>query len=387
MRASQSTKNLARAPSTTSSSSSHPRMSAATTTSTETSTFAFRPNQTITVKLRNDNTTPPQTRQYLLPRDRVCYTSLYFRDHLSPSSPSSQKHRDGVIRLNFPDFVIFEIYVEWLNTGTVHTKADLQAQLEHTRPSAEVRNERYRTPEDIARAAYTDYLGCYFLSDWIRDTTFKDTIISLLISTMNLPNNSGHPEQFVKCLKPSLVDLLFMGFQPGDTIRKFLFCAVARFGTKQDLERFMPDEGGEEWPRAFVRGLLGWLYGEVVQSRRADSLGRVMEKDQSSEYPFTSTGSSVLPPVSLPSFVSLTTSSESTCQGGMGESETVRMTTCDEQESGAGVNEVQPRWPEDWEEHCFFHEHTYLTRPCHRNQAPGLRVGRRSLMGVCTVWI
>jgi hypothetical protein len=226
---------------------------------------------TITVKLRDTRTTPSPTRTFVLPATRLIHTSAYFREHLA--SPLS-RHRDGIFRLNFPDFELFEIYAEWLSSGEIFTKAGLACL--HS-PSKSGSKSRLKTKEDLrekARAAYTDYLGAWFLGSWVKDATFKDSLVSLMVEKME--NVEGHPREFVKCLTPSLVDVVFAGSRVGDVVRRFVFAAIKNFGTQEDVESFMPDEGGKEYPRVFVRGLMVYLHnvrnGDKEEDQKDDGL-------------------------------------------------------------------------------------------------------------------
>jgi hypothetical protein len=205
---------------------------------------------TITIKLRDTRTTPAPTRTFTLPAARLLRTSAYFRAHLA--SPLS-RHRDGIIRLNFLDFALFANYAEWLTSGEIFSKAGLAQLYSPTASSNSSSSAKAK-----ARAAYTDYLGAWFLGSWVEDSSFKDALVSVMIERME--DVEGYPREFVRALTPSLVHLVFVGSREGDVIRRFLFAAVERFGMGVDVQRFVPDEGGEEWPRGFVRGLLVYLH-------------------------------------------------------------------------------------------------------------------------------
>jgi hypothetical protein len=217
---------------------------------------------TITVKLRDIRTTPPPTCTFVLPVARLIHTSAYFL-----ASPLS-RHRDGIFRLNFPDFKLFEIYAEWLSSGEIFTKAGLACLHSLSKSGSKSRSRTKQDLREKARAAYIDYLGAWFLGSWVKATTFKDSLVSLIVEKME--DVEGHPREFVRCLTPSLVDVVFEGGQEGDAIRRFMFEAIKKFGTQEDMEGFVPNEGGEEYPRAFVRGLLVYLHGVGSGYREED---------------------------------------------------------------------------------------------------------------------
>ena len=203
----------------------------------------------ITIKLRDSRTTPPQTRLFSLPVPQLIQTSAYFRAHLQ--SPLT-RHRDGIFRLNFPDFALFEIYAEWVSSGELFTKSGLTSLHSPSKTSSRL------SEEEKARRAYEDYLGAWFLGSWVQDSAFQEKLVSTMKAKME--GGCGHPRMFVKALMPGLVDVLWEGSKGAEPFRLFVYEAVARFGTKEDVERFVPDEGQDVWPRTFVRGLLGYLY-------------------------------------------------------------------------------------------------------------------------------
>lgn len=225
---------------------------------------------TLTIKLRNTLVSPPQTRTYSLPLARAIATSAYLRTHTSVPPPRA---KDGIVRLNFPDFEIFEIYAEWLQTGTVLTKAALREGGEQVGDSAvdgteamrREGNERRKTggEDDInggrnAKQAYQDYLGAYFLSTWLQDTVFKDTLVSLIIDTINSDDTGRESRGLLRALTPTLINLALTDAGETRGLRCLIYAAIAKWGTVADFARFVPDEG-ETCERGFVRGLLAFL--------------------------------------------------------------------------------------------------------------------------------
>ncbi|PSN66268.1 hypothetical protein BS50DRAFT_635412 [Corynespora cassiicola Philippines] len=226
------------------------------------------PTQTITVKLRDLRTTPPPTRLFTLPAARVAQTSAYYRHQLA--SPLT-RHQDGIFRLNFPDFDIFAIYVEWLSSDDIFTKAAFRQLKGSDTPR---RSSQRKSPADKARAAYTDYLGAYFLGIWIQDTTFKDALVSIMVSKMNSEDGEGYPREFIKALSPNLVDLIFMERREGaELIKQLIFAAIVRFAEKEDVEAFIAEDGKEQYPFEFTRSLMVFLWeaSKETQFQRASS--------------------------------------------------------------------------------------------------------------------
>ncbi|ORY10000.1 hypothetical protein BCR34DRAFT_665226 [Clohesyomyces aquaticus] len=293
-----------------------PSASNAYIASTSTST-PLSPLDILTVELRNDTYYPLRTSAFNLPRHRACLTS--------PTSVPV-KHQDGIIRINFPDFAIFEIYVAWLSSGIVETRNRNPAKSE----GAKAEEEQQETKQE-ARRMYTTLLGAYFLATWLKDTTFKDCIISTLIDKMNNPV-SGHPRQSVKALTPSLVDLLGLEIQPGDVIRRFVYVAIERWADKEDLEKFATGDrtGSEEFNKEFLAGMMAWLGGAARRGNMARTRKNSRQNEESEDR------------------------SEDT------ERETGGVV------SQGDLEEMQPRWPLAWVEHCAFHEYTFLGRACHR---------------------
>lgn len=372
------------------------------------------PDTTITVKLRDARTAPPSTRTFILPVSRLILTSSYFRQHLD--SPLS-RHRDGIFRLNFPDFSLFAIYAEWLSSGEIFSKAGL-AQLKAGGGGG---GDGAVTPREKARKTYEDYLGAWFLGSWVKDMAFKDTLISLMVDKME--DMEGYPEEFVRALSPSLVDIVFTGSKEGDPIRMFLFAAVQRYGTEEDVRRFVPDEG-EQWPRAFVRGLLVYLHesGGKRDREEEENVGTVnsaagpMETqstgifitEEDSQCTFTATtatstslaGSDLTPtattttttslapqyapsafmrpmenvwtPVSHVSWPSTVHASASTSKvsssGYISQTSGCSLTSISEvSSSGPRKRDRYIGWPRSVEEQCMFHEHTLRRGPCWRS--------------------
>ncbi|KAF2867598.1 hypothetical protein BDV95DRAFT_581325 [Massariosphaeria phaeospora] len=335
------------------------------------------PDTTITVKLRDPRTKPPSTREFTLPVARLTLTSAYFRHHLR--EPLS-KHRDGIFRLNFPDFAIFEIYTEWLRSGEIFTKSGLRQLISPTK------SRKTRSLEEKARAAYADYLGAWFLGSWVQDSVFKDVVVSAVLHRIN--DTEGCPREFLRALRPSLVDVVFTASKKGDPIRSLIFAAVSRFAEEEDVEKFVPGDNMEEYPRDFTRELMIHLFTTYRTESRRLSMGNTYSNSTSgSTIASTATSASVLssntiiPPepfvgpmddvfsyashVSWPS--SYTPSQPSSSD------QTVTGTNT----SATSVYEVGPAqstsvsshwaWPEHPEEDCMFHEHTRLGKPCHRN--------------------
>ncbi|KAF2005709.1 hypothetical protein P154DRAFT_571004 [Amniculicola lignicola CBS 123094] len=361
--------------------------------------------QTITVKLRNPDTS--QTQFFTLPRARVLLTSSYFRDHINNLSPP--KHTEGMIKLNFPDFAIFAIYVKWLHSGEIFTKASIKSlhpsyalspsTTAYASPSYSSSTER--RPDRKARDTYTDYVGAYFLGDWLRDTVFKDSIISLIIDKMNDLSGEGYPEQFVHALRPSLVDLLWMAsaLREQKGIRAVVYAGIARFGKREDVRKFLGGERGEEYPREFVQGLTVWLF-EAQRVKYDKGEGGDYEstvtcnggsRTDTSEIPppFASparerwcNGSHVTwPSIDEESIDTTWTQSTSAASTANGASVFTHTSTTTSMTSNTATPSISvPRevpadaeseyvpWPRKPEEHCFFHEHLYRGEACYRSR-------------------
>ncbi|KAF2726529.1 hypothetical protein EJ04DRAFT_571184 [Polyplosphaeria fusca] len=336
--------------------------------------------QTVTVKLRDKDATPVTTKEFSIPVARVIQTSAYFRARLS--SPS--KHRDGIIRIDFPNFSVFEIYIEWLHTGNILT---ISALLDLRDP---YRSKTRRAPEDMARLGYIDYLGAWFLGDWIKDTTFKDSVIDFIISKMN--NGDGYPQQFVRALKPSIVNIVYMSEQPGNPIRKLLYAAISTFAEQDDVRMFVPgDTEAEEYPRIFVRELLVWQHRMQAGLRQQEEVRRKAE--MASMRPLFSGFTEPNPKLGIPTShvswpstdsetdtaTSYATTTQSTYSG---YPSTISSATSPAKRGLRLENEFAPsvarvpekeranvilRWPRNREEYCFFHEHWYEGQLCRKH--------------------
>lgn len=361
---------------------------------------------TITVKLRNEYTTPPQTKSFTLPRARALQTSAYLRAHISlandssPRSPS-KNGKDGVIRLNFPDFEIFEIYVEWLHSGEVFTKAALRAlhSLDTDPPHVSL--------EHKARRAYTDYLGGYFLGTWLRDIAFKDNLVSLIIDRIN--GEAGYPKEFLRALKPGIVDLVTTDENATGGIRRLMFAAIVRWGDESDVAKLLPMEG-YTCGRSFLRGLLRWLLLGVQQKSCERGEGHGIKNDKGGgeevEPTWASTSKSTLSPTEIgfsslpPPFMpcvekiwipaesssiswptthsSAQASSRMLTLGSGGSGATSGTSLVQTGEPASSQEEFYVEWPEMGKDHCMFHEHTYPGLPCYMKMA-GWDIGEQGM--------
>jgi hypothetical protein len=384
------------------------------------------PSDTITVKCRNDIVTPTTTQTFHLPRSRALLTSAYIRDQValnesvnksSPNKPSQsavpsprKKHvqfKDNILRLNFPDFDVFAIYVEWLRSGNVVTKAELRA-LESSSfssssshsstvpscffssspsasissPSTEQAQAPSTSPKHSAKEAYTDYLGAYFLASWLRDMTFKDTLTSLIISHINTPHGAGYPRSFIEALTPPLVNVVMMDVAGSRGIRLLMYAAIARFGSEKDLKRWVPDEG-DSCERAWVRGLGMYLLWISKEDDRRKQKGGEGEKEKEKRWAgesddsqvstvgaTSSTTAYVLPPPFMPDIRKIwgpasEISWPSSTTGVLTQISEGNVT----EDGGEDILKDFILWPETNEEHCAFHEHTYLGLPCHRKMS------------------
>ncbi|KAF2659823.1 hypothetical protein K491DRAFT_775294 [Lophiostoma macrostomum CBS 122681] len=269
----------------------------------------YRDSDTLLIKLRNPHTNPPEKKLFHLPKDRLLQTSMYFRDRvdmseksspsaasspLTPCDSTSSKPKDGIFRLNFPDFEIFSMYEEWLRSGTIHTKSSLRtlhtdrdAPRDKEAPQDRYHDDRDTKPDRNTVHAFQDYLGAYFLGTWLQDTTFKDSLISLILSTINSPgphSNSTSPSpststsaklgdnahNFLAALKPSLIELVLADEQSTRGMRRLIYAAIATFAEPEDMARLVPDKG-RTCERGFVRGLLGYLLVAQRQRRGVDT--------------------------------------------------------------------------------------------------------------------
>lgn len=219
-------------------------------------------------------------------------------------------------------------------------------------------------------------------------------LVSLVIDRMNLPDDGGFPMQFVKCLKPSLVDLVCIGGggEVGRGMRRLMYAAIARWGEEVDVERLVPTEG-RTCERGFVRGLLGFLLAAQRSQGGYETARRVGKKDaprDEEEYgkeqeleetwALTKMPPPFMPPtmgnlwtpvshVSWPSSISDSAGSfrtQSTSTGTTSVSATLIPDALGPQRLEA---ETYIAWPEKENDHCLFHEHDYVGLPCFRQTA------------------
>jgi hypothetical protein len=244
-----------------------------------------------------------------------------------------------------------------------------------------------------ARDAFTDYLGCYFLGLWMKDIVFRDSVIDMIIKKMNVAEGKDCAGEFVKVLKPSIVDLVTTNEYGSRGIRALMFIAIGKWGTREDLARLVPTEG-DTVGRSFVRGLLGhlligvqdgWL--EMRNECHIDDGEENDEEEEGSGTPsvWTSTETTVSDPCAglglggMPqSFMAniediWTRSSHVSWPSVQSDSESV---TGNNATSGTLIpktvlaesnrKEGSVGWPEKEEDYCMFHEHTFSGLPCYR---------------------
>ncbi|KAF2746182.1 hypothetical protein M011DRAFT_88262 [Sporormia fimetaria CBS 119925] len=206
--------------------------------------------QTLTVKLRNIYLQPPVTQTFHIPLARAISTSKYLRDrHSTPP----RRSRDGIIRLNFPDFEIFGIYAAWLHSGIVSSRLELHELKNASQATSHAKPSNQAKAPASSYNPYTDFLGAYFLATWLKDTVFKDSLVSHIISRVNTRDEGP---RFLQALSPSIVDLVLTEKRTSMGLRKLMYAGILRWGTGEHLERFVPDEG-RTMERGFVRGLMG----------------------------------------------------------------------------------------------------------------------------------
>jgi hypothetical protein len=373
----------------------------------------------LTVKLRNDTQYPPEAQTFLLPKSRALSTSPYLRAHVlshsthpntptsSPASSSREKKNDGIIRLNFPDFEIFELYIIWLRTGRIHSKAEQRTLCEPERTGASeistcgdmdtVASSKEKRKRFTA--AFTDALGLYFLSRWLRDTHLADSITTHIIRLSNLQISAGHPSYFVRALRPSIVDLVLTDEGESRGMRSLLYTAIAKWGTEKDMWRLVPDEGGTA-SRPFVRFLLGFLLGarrrneeggdgvEVERGSvwRNEDVGREGEDEEEDADTWTSISTATPRPTEIglkrmpaPFGVGIEDlwmsrgEREGVDWGSSTAATEVSGATGGTARSGSATLADKERvryveWPRREEDYCLFHEHVRLGMPCHRER-------------------
>jgi hypothetical protein len=164
-------------------------------------------------------------------------------------------------------------------------------------------------------------------------------------------------------------------------IRLLMYAAIARFGSEKDLKRWVPDEG-DSCERAWVRGLGMYLLWISKEDDRRKQKGGKGEKEKEKEKKWagesddsqvstvgatSSTTAYVLPPPFMPDIRKIWgPASEISWPSSTTEVPTQISEGNVTEDGGENILKDFILWPETDEEHCAFHEHTYLGLPCHR---------------------
>jgi hypothetical protein len=164
-------------------------------------------------------------------------------------------------------------------------------------------------------------------------------------------------------------------------IRLLMYAAIARFGSEKDLKRWVPDDG-DSCERAWVRGLgmyLLWTGKEEERRKRKRAEGEkenekkkkwAGESDDSQAStvrpPSSTTTVFVLPPPFMPDIRKIWGPASEISWPSSTTEVLTQVSEGDCTEDGEDIVENFVLWPETEEEHCAFHEHTFLGLPCHR---------------------